>query len=637
MERTYYQPASKLENHWKPPEINRKFLSNRKFQVIVGSSKSSIFYPENGIPQGSVLSVILFLIAINNIFNSIKHPVKVILFADDATIYMKEKDPEKIKTTLQSALTKIEKWGERNGFIISKSKSRAINFTNKHQPANPKLMLYNSEIDYGNTVKYLGIILDRKLKWRPYIEYIYIKCKKRENILRCLANTNWGANFTTLSTVYTATIRSIIDYGDIFYRTACITWLKKLNVIQNNSLRAISGALKTSPIISLEALVGIQNLEERRKIHLIVTEARILQNRRHPLQKMISSQNITHPKHISNAIREAKESLNFSSGYIIYVNETHKLAPFLNSKVIIDLSLTSFAKNNTPRLIFLTEFQKIISSLHQNSLVVYTDGSKINEQTSSAYFCTENQQGHRLHNYASIFTAELHGIFMAIKRNIRSNRNILICTDSLSSTHHLNKSTFTLNHPIAINIHKVINQYRKQVTIMWIPSHIGIEGNTKADEIAKASTCFLRINDFKISLRDLKTTCKTRSQIQARNTWEEVDPATNHLRKFKTSIKPWSVSTKLSRRDAVTFHRLVIGHTRLNKKFIFTKDPMDMICPKCDQPVTIQHILMDCHGLQSIRNATLRNKSIFTLLQDNIEEAKSVIKFLKEAQLYHLI
>lgn len=223
------------------------FLNNRNFQVVVGKTVSNKFYAENGIPQGSVLSVILFLIAINNIFGTIKAPVKIILFADDATIYMADKDPQKIETSLQSALTKLEKWGEQNGFILSKQKSRAINFTNKHRPVNPPIQIYNTLIEYENTVKYLGIILDRKLKWRQYIDLIYIKCKKRENILRCLSNNNWGASFTTLKTVYFALIRSIVDYGDVVYSTACNTWLNKLNVIQNNALRIISGAIRIIP------------------------------------------------------------------------------------------------------------------------------------------------------------------------------------------------------------------------------------------------------------------------------------------------------------------------------------------------------------------------------------------------------
>lgn len=188
--------------------------------------------------------------------------------------------------------------------------------------------------------------------------------------------------------------------------------------------------------------------------------------RRHPLRSNFNNPNYYHQKNIYSAIRDAKESLNIANNYKINLNESHKVQPFTKHKIKIDKSLSVYAKNNTPATIFINEFQRLLSMFHQDSLIVYTDGSKIGSQTSSAYFNNENQKGFRLHDFATIFTAEIFGILMAIKTNIRSNRDILVCTDSLSSVHDLNKINFNQMHPTTLNIHKLVNLYHKKVTVM---------------------------------------------------------------------------------------------------------------------------------------------------------------------------
>lgn len=82
------------------------------------------------------------------------------------------------------------------------------------------------------------------------------KCKKRVNVLQCLAVVEWGACRTALKIIYCTVIRASLEYGSIVYRFATETILKKVEVIQNQALRICCGAFKTSPIAALQVEVG---------------------------------------------------------------------------------------------------------------------------------------------------------------------------------------------------------------------------------------------------------------------------------------------------------------------------------------------------------------------------------------------
>ena len=101
----------------------KRFLKERFIQV-----KANNILPEktkivNGVPQGSVLSVTLFLIAINYITVNVTSPIKGCLFADDYTIFCSEKSPQITQQLLQNILSKLQTWAENTGFKLSPSKT----------------------------------------------------------------------------------------------------------------------------------------------------------------------------------------------------------------------------------------------------------------------------------------------------------------------------------------------------------------------------------------------------------------------------------------------------------------------------------------------------------------------------------
>lgn len=107
----------------------KNFVSDRSIQVIIGNPLSNSYKLENGIPQGSVFSVTLFLCAINSILDTVDLPVKGLLYADDLTIFVSHKNIRQIEKKLQLAINKLSRWSDGNGLAFSEQKTKCMLFT----------------------------------------------------------------------------------------------------------------------------------------------------------------------------------------------------------------------------------------------------------------------------------------------------------------------------------------------------------------------------------------------------------------------------------------------------------------------------------------------------------------------------
>ena len=152
------------------------FLNNRKFQVQISTTLSELQKQEMGVSQGSILSVTLFNIKINNIVTCLNLGVKRSLYVDDFLICCKSKYIRIIECQLQQYLNKINNWTIKNGFKFSKNKTQCIHFCNLYKIHNgPVLKLDSTEIPIVEEHKFLGIIFDKKLTFKPHIKYLRSK------------------------------------------------------------------------------------------------------------------------------------------------------------------------------------------------------------------------------------------------------------------------------------------------------------------------------------------------------------------------------------------------------------------------------------------------------------------------------
>uniref|UniRef100_A0A8C6LHB5 Reverse transcriptase domain-containing protein n=1 Tax=Nothobranchius furzeri TaxID=105023 RepID=A0A8C6LHB5_NOTFU len=233
----------------------KNFLMGRLIQVRIGIVLSEKFPVENGTPQGSTVSPLLFSLMINYVFNGIKDGMGFSRFADDGAIWKRGENVKFIVKKLQEAIGKVEEWSYK-WFKFSVEKTKTMFFTRKKVREDLKLKLYSQELERVNKFKFLGIWFDERITWGVHIQSIMDKSKKVLNIMRCLVGSEWGADRKSMKAIFNGLIRSVLDYGCVAYNSAAKTTLLKLNSIQNQALRLCTGAFKNNPISSFTGRDG---------------------------------------------------------------------------------------------------------------------------------------------------------------------------------------------------------------------------------------------------------------------------------------------------------------------------------------------------------------------------------------------
>ena len=242
------------------------FLKDRKIQVRVGSDLSDVRLLDNGSPQGSVLSPILFNILANTQYEVLKELfAELSQYADDSAVWKTAKSVKRLVQLLQRILNIIKEWAEALGIKISAGKTEVVLYNSNLRDDIPKLKIGNQELEYKTQGKFLGLTFDKGLHWVKHIDQLVLRCKKDLNLMRYLSGTKFGADKLTLMTIYKTLIRSKLDYGCQAYASASKSQLARLDRIQSAALRIVTGAYRSTSITDLQVECCVPPLELRRE------------------------------------------------------------------------------------------------------------------------------------------------------------------------------------------------------------------------------------------------------------------------------------------------------------------------------------------------------------------------------------
>lgn len=179
------------------------YLTNRKQSVFFNNSFSEVVSVSSGVPQGSVLGPLLFLVLINDLPSSLS--CNSIIFADDTTLYSSSPNSnfDELSLTMSNAVIESNIWFRANGLSLNEGKTQNILFTLSKNPL-------SLELGDNTNVKLLGIVLDPSLNWNPHIQIVCSRLSRVIFLLRQLRNV-LPNNF--LKNAYFAFFHSIILYG----------------------------------------------------------------------------------------------------------------------------------------------------------------------------------------------------------------------------------------------------------------------------------------------------------------------------------------------------------------------------------------------------------------------------------------
>ena len=245
---------------------SKSYLSNRRQEVVLPGASSTWNFIFAGVPQGSILGPLLFLLYINDIVINMGSNIR--LFTDDTSIFIIVENPISAAQLLNSDLEKIAKWALDWLVTFNPIKTEALFISRKLQTFNhPPLFMLSQQIMEVDTHKHLGIYLSNDGSWHKQISYIKEKAWARINIMRRL---KFVLDRKSLETIYISFIRPILDYGNEIWDN-CQQYEKgELEKIQIEAARIATGTTKLVSIASLYREIGWNSLDTRRKMQKLV-------------------------------------------------------------------------------------------------------------------------------------------------------------------------------------------------------------------------------------------------------------------------------------------------------------------------------------------------------------------------------
>ena len=586
--------------HWIINMVTNRYIT------INHKNTSKTIRIRRGCPQGGILSPFLWNLVVDDLLSLTPKdtPGYLQAFADDIVSLAEGNDLEVIWDRTRKTINTIINWCQTKDLTISALKTKIVMFTwNKKWTLRP-IVVGNTTIELSTSAKFLGVTLDSKLNYNEHITNITRKATA--SLLQCrrAVGPTWGMSPNTCSWIYTAVIRPILTY-------CCSIWIRstntnmnatKLRRVQALALRIMSGAMPSTPHISLDQLTNTTDIT----IYLQGEAAKGSERLR-----AYGTLSLEKPPTNKGTI---KTHTSINNKFMESTNISPKIERDLTTPTLNLLhNFTIITPGNQPEA-YRNHLQQNIDDTPSDTITCYTDGSKTDEGCGAGLIITSNnnctilhEESHKLPNYCSVFQAELTAITETCnKLATYNNKHIIIWTDSLSSIQALtalNTKSRTVNSCLS-----ALNRLGANNTLelKWIAAHSGHWGNEKADELAKSGTTASTPTHLcPIPQSYINKEINTKVNNLNHEHWNSNGPKHTKMilgRNGPKIVKNINNSLKHNRKDYRTAIQLITGHCGLNKHLHNMQKTHSSDCPLCEHAEeTVSHFLGQCPALTQLR------------------------------------
>ena len=250
------------------------YLSDRRQRVVIDGCKSEWTYISAGVPQGSILGPLLFLIYVNDIISNIESDI--LLFADDTCIYEPLCDSGNSIAKINRDLERLSRWASQWLVNFNPSKTKYLIFSKKAlRPEYDDLYLDGKKLTKASTHCHLGLTLSENMCWDNHIREKCTKAMKRVTLLKRIA---LRAPRTTKRNIYMSFIRPLLEYGSVIYDNCTSGMAEMLENVQRQAAITITGAYNNTNHTRLLKECGLPLLSQRRKFAKIILINKIIKD-----------------------------------------------------------------------------------------------------------------------------------------------------------------------------------------------------------------------------------------------------------------------------------------------------------------------------------------------------------------------
>ena len=483
-------------------------------------------------------------------------------------------------------LDELTAWGRSCGLKFNPEKSVAVVFTRRRKLPPKALVIDGKEIQYKQSVPYLGVKLDSKLHWTPHINEKLDKTKRFLGNIAQITRKNWGPKPKLMRWAYLGVVRPMLCYGAMIWGHRAPELEAKLRRINRMAINTFANFPKSTPTRALEIMLDILPL------HLFCEKEAIAARTR--LDKVIgldwpgTNGKKTHSK---SHLRHWQDRM-MEHGLNIEEVDGCNIKKWNNAFKVNTESFSGATKHRVP-----TQFN------------VYTDGSKQNGRAGCGLVVYRGQrelcsESYHLPDHATVFQAEVTAIQRAAEKlsglsNTAVNF-VKILVDSRAAIMALmNPSIKSRTVSRAVEALNTLADRTKSVTIVWVPAHKGHIGNERADVLAKAGAAS---NDPEIFTPIEKPVSAFKQELRTKiyETWTKEwtqDNEAHHAKGFYCGpdARKAKYVYKLARLELGRFARIVTGHNNLNyfqSRIGLSRESRCRWCLRGNE--TILHFINEC-------------------------------------------
>ena len=369
------------------------YLSNREQFVDVNNSRSSTRPLKYGVPQGSILGPLLFVIYINDMPN-ISRLAQFILYADDANIIISGKTMYEVESQLVELSAALLKWVNINGLKLNLKKTNYMIFSKRKIENEPPVFIGNTKIEKKSEARFLGVIMDDKLTWARHIKSMRAKMSRYVGLMyRLRSSLPTKARLQ----IYHSFVQSHLNFCSLVWGFSAKSNIDSLFSSQKKGIRAAmpgqvnffykEGALPThtKPFFSEHKILTVHGIIVTNALTFMYKIKKFPESIPKSVRDTISSDAPTHGSDHDSCHEWLKQYNNnsfqrslFLKGPLIYVDEN-----FCDLVANVSTSFKSFRKNAKAKLLETQMQGESDEWLAENFFINYISGLRKSKRITS--------------------------------------------------------------------------------------------------------------------------------------------------------------------------------------------------------------------------------------------------------------
>lgn len=623
----------------------RSYLSNRTARVLFKGSCSTSKSFDLGTPQGGVLSPFLFNVLMHRLISLLPDiaGTSITCYADDICIHSNSSQD------LQRFLYAFYTSSTSCGFVISPEKSRI--FSTRNPQTLPAFTMGGSVVPHCTQYIYLGApvritpAMPARQRIHPIVKDLLDRLEKRFIPIKWLANNMRGVSIPVARNIYIAFLRSVVDYLSPALCQLPKTSLEPLEKFQNRVMRFILGCPSSTRIVNMLSELNLTPLVSRIYSNVTFFSVKSLHSPHlapHYSQVIRAALDLNTPRPRlrpagRNLVRTVCADLRRLEIEVPAAEIVSVLPPWRVPHPIV--SFTPTCKADHPILQKQLALETIASESASDPEAhhIYVDGSVQADMSAACAMFSKTINppedngwvGRRLPNSSSSTYCELNGILDAVTLlNDRKLNGLIIC-DSKTALHAIAAPRSAYESVVQNILEKLANARDNALSIrfIWIPSHVGLEGNDIVDGLAKAA-CALNLPGVRAlsSLRcykNLLSSAISALTVNQRNNERAASVSIRHYDHFINIKNNYRRHGLMVRRHNVVSARIRLGYRPLWQVSQVEDMPHYSMCKLCSRPNAnnLEHYCLACPVVRDMlpHEQDLINICKYILQDDNLD------------------